>query len=559
MNLSLSDKQKFQLKTISSFLALLVFYWLTESGQLLYECKVLIRYQENYLKPAFYLFNFLLAVYSLNVLLSSLQKWAYVLAMIFAIGAFGINYIYVGLNNIGFDYEDLLLVKQNIHFGYEESIFATYGNVFLSTIITALGLTFLLVTLKRIRTRNGNPLKWSLLALISFILSYGIIDYSNAQKTSIPSFMKLPALLLYDAINPIYTGNRDQPFLEPEEQSSFDHIVWIVDESVRGDHLQLNNPLIKTTPYLNAIEEKSIINFGIANSAAVCSDYSHAVLMTGTRLSDLPDKENKILSSPTIFQYAKGAGFEPALIYSPGYEDKPKSYLTMDDFNTIKIRYNTKMSNPDLTYYEWDFKSIDYLKEIVNTNQKSFTYFLKYGAHFHYDDSYPSDHTVFSPTMGFRNFEAMDSVRLTNSYHNAIRWTVDSFFKELIESVGDKNVLFIYTSDHGQNLTEFPEIKLTHCVRKNAPNVMANVPLFILSTNYTKIEEWKSSSKARDHKSHFNIFPTTLECMGYKKDQIEPIYGKGLFDFQNESFYTSGDIFGRARMYSYKFSTKASR
>jgi lipid A ethanolaminephosphotransferase len=359
---------------------------------------------------------------------------------------------------------------------------------------------------------------------------------------------------MYDCLNPIYTGERQDVFISPQRDSEFDHIVWIVDESIRGDHLQINNPILKTTPFLNSIEDKQISNFGVSCSAAVCSDYSHAILFSGARLDQLPDTKDIIRKNPSIFQYAKKAGFEPALIYSPGYEDKPKSYLTSDDFRIIQTRYNTKMLNPELTYEAWDFRSLDYLKEIIESNDQSFTYFLKYGAHFHYDDAYPLSNTVFKPTIGFRNYSKVDSTSLINSYHNAIRWTVDEFFRKLFDHIGHKKVLIIYTSDHGQNLTEYPDLELTHCARKEAPKVMANVPLFICMTD-TLSKEIIEGRRIVDSGfySHYNIFSTTLLLMGYQGDEINQHYEKSLFDSVDSSSYTSGDIFGRSEMYKYQF------
>ena len=536
-----------------NFLLLLFFFWITESGNIVYECRVLLKYQHNYIKPLFYLFNFLVAIFALSAFMSSQKGWRLLIGLVWIFMTFSINHIYTQLNNVGFEYEDLLLIKQNIHFGYEETIFSTYGQVVFPTII-AVGFLFLLICLVQrfLRTKLSSIFVYGLL-MLSLLMSYLIIDYSNAQRSAMPSFVKTPSMLIYDILNPVYTGQREAPLFDISEPSSFDHIIWIVDESVRGDHLQLNNERLKTTPFLNSILDESIINFGVANSAAVCSDYSHAVLMTGAKFEDLPDEEDKILSSPTIFQYAKHAGFEPALIYSPGYEDSPKSYLSKYDFETIKTRYNTKLLNPELTYEVWDFKSLDYLNDIFDSHDRSFTYFLKYGAHFHYDDSYPAEEKHFTPIIGFRNFDDVDSVQLINSYHNAIRWTVDHFFKELIGKVGDHNILIIYTSDHGQNLTEYPEIKLTHCKRKDAPNVMANVPLFLYSTNELELERLRSIGVPNANKSHFNVFSSTLEFMGYDKGHVCENYNIGLFEKQDSSFYTSGDIFGRSKMQTYLF------
>src|SRR5262249_55005445 len=49
----------------------------------------------------------------------------------------------------------------------------------------------------------------------------------------------------------------------------FDKIVMIMDESVRGDYLTLNDPTRNTTPFLKATSH--LINFGVASSGSNCS------------------------------------------------------------------------------------------------------------------------------------------------------------------------------------------------------------------------------------------------------------------------------------------------
>jgi hypothetical protein len=65
------------------------------------------------------------------------------------------------------------------------------------------------------------------------------------------------------------------------------HIVYIVDESVRGDYIQLNNKNLSNTPFLSRLDAQ-LINFGVATSAANCNLASRTMLRHATR-QNAPD------------------------------------------------------------------------------------------------------------------------------------------------------------------------------------------------------------------------------------------------------------------------------
>ena len=88
----------------------------------------------------------------------------------------------------------------------------------------------------------------------------------------------------------------------------FNKIIMIIDESVRGDSLSLNNSAQNTTPFLKASHD--LINFGVAISGGNCSFISRPLLRFGMRKSDLPDHWREGLTRPTIWQFAHEAGYK---------------------------------------------------------------------------------------------------------------------------------------------------------------------------------------------------------------------------------------------------------
>ncbi len=521
-----------------------------------YEIKSFLK-TEDYDKALIYGLTYWAALLSLFVLIFHTNRKINILGYMLIFCSVGIEYCYKKLNGEGLTYEDVLLIFQNIGFGLESEVLKTYFPIIFSSIwiafITVIAMIVLRLIFKGIRVQKKRY--FLIPVLVFFVVSY-IIYISNANRLAYPLPYKVPALLLYTSQKSLYSGKRDPVFLHPVSKPFAKHIVWIVDESVRPDKLQINNFSKETTPFLKSIQD-SILNYGVASSGSVCSDYSHIMLVSGLGVKELPDHGGTARKKPTIFQYANHHDMVSNLIYSPGYEDVPKGYMTQDDFYHIKHKFHTKKTFPNAEPYLLDFKSIDMLEEIVNTHTSSFTYFLKYGCHFHYESSYPANRRFFSPVQDITSWKRNDKEKLLNSYYNALRWEVDFFFETLYERFEGQDVLIIYTSDHGQHLMEYPKIKLTHCVKKAAPVEMAAVPLFLLPMNHRiRIELSHLFIKDNvDQASHFNIFPSTLVLMGYDPDEVNKAYGNSLFDSlkNTERIFISGDIFGRSKVFVNKF------
>ena len=83
---------------------------------------------------------------------------------------------------------------------------------------------------------------------------------------------------------------------------------------------------------------------------------------------------------------------------------------------------------------------------------------------------------------------------------------------------------------------------------------MANVPLFVIDMKNEN--RYNFMAKNINNSSHFNIFGTILNLMGYNKNEVREVYGDTLFDdlSDNERVYTSGDLFGRdSKLYKNNF------
>jgi lipid A ethanolaminephosphotransferase len=314
-------------------------------------------------------------------------------------------------------------------------------------------------------------------------------------------------------------------------------IVLLIDESVRGDYIDWTpgNPY---TPELARLKDR-IVDFGPAASGGNCSHYSNAILRFAASQDGLG---RKLLSTPTLWQYAKKAGFrtvyidgQAGFVRSPG---KLQNFMTAEETRDIDGFYALDENTPAPNL---DDRLLDIVKKEVVGDKPVLVYANKNGAHFPYDMGYPAEARLFRPTM---SETAADSVQgRIGSYRNVVRWSVDRIFKRLFDEVSLEDTVVIYTSDHGQNLR--PD-RLSHCSVEDPDPREGLVPLFVITDNEPlRARLAAAAAESRGHGSHFAIVPTVLELLGFSHTDVANAFGASLLDkSERKTEFTSGDIFG---------------
>ncbi len=314
------------------------------------------------------------------------------------------------------------------------------------------------------------------------------------------------------------------------------NIVMLVDESVRGDYFnwKKGNPY---TPFL-AANKSRIVNFGMAASGANCSSYSNAILRFGAVKKNLVSTAN---TNPTIWQYAKKAGFrtvyidaQPSMIKDPGML---QNFMTVGEIGKIDrlVRFS------DVPVPQLDYKLLETLGQELKSDQPVFIFANKSGVHFPYDKVYPQNQNKFQPTI---EQAGKDSTKTrVNSYLNALGWSVDRFFGKLFENIDLEQTVIIYTSDHGQTLSSGA---MTQCSMSNPNPREALVPMFAITDNLKlKARFAQGAVLNAGRASHFLIRPAVLDLMGFPKKAIVSKYGTSMFARGPVAAkFSVGDIFG---------------
>jgi glucan phosphoethanolaminetransferase (alkaline phosphatase superfamily) len=387
------------------------------------------------------------------------------------------------------------------------------------------------------------PKRFVVVPVAALLLVTGVTKYTKGGLSEFPPLS--PAInLVLAATSDRYFGPRRDVQYPGELSPRIRHIVFIVDESVRGDYLELTDSHKTTTPFL-ASRRDDFINFGNAVSAANCSAASRYILRSGLQQSQVPDTEQVGLKEPSMWQYARRAGFKT--VYVDGFATGEDPTLSSHDFMNASERAAIDLSEPALAEptYMRDLEIADKIRALLASDEPTFIFAEKFGAHFPYPATYPPG---YSGTEGaFPTPDLLDPEQLRKSYRLAIQWSVDEFFKRLQPGLDLGNTLLIYTSDHGQSLFE-GNYRIPHCSTAGTIHpAEANVPMVVMTHN-TQLEPIFRAA-AQDHynrASHFNLFPTLLYLMGYDQSWIAGKFGNSLLAIDNsrERQFFTGYVFG---------------
>jgi lipid A ethanolaminephosphotransferase len=493
-------------------------------------------------QPAVYLGTYVLSAAAIVVTVFSratVVRWsALVLVFLFL----GLEFCcrQVTGDNIGFSQVHMALSEFSFVGEFLSSYGASVGKAVLyAGVITAV--LYAAVRLTRIRYHAG----WLGLIPLSAVLIYAVLWKTVAYTDVYPSPLRIPVLVAYVSMNSLYAGPRQPVELTADASPRPRVLILIVDESVRGDHLGINGSAKGTTPYLASISDQ-LLNFGIACSATNISSGTNIILQSGLRVDQCPDRAHLALKMPSIFQYAKAAGYRTCFLDGQSAPGDLSNFMTERDVEDIDVFYRVTADPQEQgEKYRRDHLMVQRIKEIIADGDPVCIYVNKYGAHFHYENTYPLEERRFAPTMNpQKSMGASGMEEIENSYANSILWSVDRFFELLIPSLDAAETVVLYTSDHGQSLKEGKGIS-THADRAKPPSSQANVPL----VGWGSLLEQRFPDGVagfRDRMSHFPLFPSLLILMGYEESEVTSRYGTPVWvPPEGGRIFLSGDIFAR--------------
>ncbi len=317
-------------------------------------------------------------------------------------------------------------------------------------------------------------------------------------------------------------------------------IVMLVDESISGQYLDINSDRGVYSGLKAPAQGVAAHNFGLAVSIAHCSAAVNYTLRHGGTRDDYIRING---SMPSIWSYAGRAGLETV------YIDVPRTQRTFNNMmNEAELADIDRWIEFDgVPIQRRDHAAADALAGLLNDGRRQFIYLNKIGAHFPIHDKYPDEYMRFKPALPRGRFlDISDTgdrdgfsgsreswVTYRNAYRNTLLWNVGAFFDRLLGQADLAGSTIIYTADHGQNLHERGGTGVvTHCSPDPQPEE-GLVPLVVLERAPAAAQpgaiDWAAAAaRGRDRSSHFQIFPTLLELMGYPPRAVQGLYGTDL-------------------------------
>lgn len=417
---------------------------------------------------------------------------------------------------------------------------AQYPDILLKTLLTSLAL-FLAIALPPKGFALPYKLHWHIPALAVLGMAGMLYIRGGEGGRALPApFTPLAFATIKTTLAFTEAGEERQPvtFQRPKTKPVGD-IVLLVDESIAANYLDIDHPEGVHSGLASAREGLAIMNYGIAASVTNCSTGSNKTLRFGGT------RQNYRLAGnvyPSIWAYAKAAGYRT--VYLDGQRNHgqlqnlatPEEKAEIDDFVQLD----------GVPVVDRDQRLARLLAERLANGRPEFIYVNKIGAHFPVADKFPDRMAKFQPLPargttaniidmgpihGAHKGTAAEWRLYRNAYRNTIMWNVGTFFDRLLPDAARSNAVIIYTSDHGQDLHERGTPgKGTHCTSDPTPEEGA-VPLVVIDNAAKPRLDWmKKLAAKKNATSHFHIFPTLLNLMGYRPVEISRLYGPSLVD-----------------------------
>jgi hypothetical protein len=268
-------------------------------------------------------------------------------------------------------------------------------------------------------------------------------------------------------------------------------IVWLVDESVTHD--------VFAEIILPNIARFRPIDFGNVAALGNCSGPAHVALRSGVEVRRIGPATD-LRRMPTIWAYARNAGYRTMLI--DGQVIGPPQNMLIGTERVLIDDYVGAAAGIDT-----DRGIARMINERLRADERQFIYAVLRGVHFQYGDHVPKGMLP-------------EGTPLTEQYRAAVAYSKRGLFDLLLDGVDRDKVAIVYTSDHGQNVHDGT---VPHCSEDQVAAEFS-VPLIAflpkaLSATYPGAESGRSASQ---------IFPTTLQFMGYDPAAAQERYDRDL-------------------------------
>ncbi|MCF6280126.1 MAG: phosphoethanolamine transferase [Flavobacteriaceae bacterium] len=289
-----------------------------------------------------------------------------------------------------------------------------------------------------------NQLK-SPLIILAFL---GIATYFSAENYRFGTFKNRLPYIAFNSVVKFF--QEDNLLLLPVDDTTKSTVndinfVFILGESVRADHIQLNGYSRETSPKLS--KRKNIISYSDLYTPLTHTVASVKQLLTNQSVDDAV-KSNEVYS---LFSILNTVGYKTSWI---GNSTIVKSYAPIilsnqnvqliDKFRSI-LSFNKAL----------DEKMLQPFDSILKTKKNQFITLHMVGSHWWYENRYSDEFRKFTPVINSKHIPSLEPQEIINSYDNTLLY-LDNFIDVVINSVEKTHTksIVMYVADHGEILGE---------------------------------------------------------------------------------------------------------
>ncbi len=223
------------------------------------------------------------------------------------------------------------------------------------------------------------------------------------------------------------------------------NFVFILGESVRADHLQLNGYNRETNPKLS--KRENIISYSDLYTPLTHTVASVKQLLTNQSVDDIV-KSNEVYS---LFSVLNAAEYKTSWIgnstivksYAPIIRSNQEVKL-IDKFRSI-MSFNKALDEDMLAPFD----------SILKICENQFITLHMTGSHWYYENRYSDEFRKYTPVTDSKHIPSLEPQQIINSYDNTLVY-LDHFIDTVISSVEKTQTksIVMYVSDHGEILGE---------------------------------------------------------------------------------------------------------
>lgn len=357
----------------------------------------------------------------------------------------------------------------------------------------------------------------------------GVASLSLVMQQAFPQQLSLPAFFeraTADRVFPLNLATSLQRVLEQDRRAKPTlslrgrprlgwadaplHLVLVIGESVRPDHLSLYGYGRDTTPGLAAARDELLLFHDVASTAHWTSFAVPGIV--GRRIDG--GREAGLVRT------LREAGYHSAWLSNQENSDLI-SDADVADFARGDYEFHLRMDAALLPPFE---------ALLRQAGPRQFIVLHMIGSHFPYEERYDAQDRRFRPTLADAGVTGWPGVahkaETINSYDNTLI-VLDRFLVRTMAALRADPVpaLLVFTSDHGENLFDDERQRFMHALTSPS-KADTTVPLFFWA-NEAYRRRWPEALLPLQQRrmapiSHLDLMPTLLDLAGVDADGIAP-------------------------------------